>query len=50
MVREKGEVVLINDVSEAEEQDSLLETVFEDGKLIKTTTLQEIRAMVDSQI
>ncbi len=50
VVREEGELVLINDVSEAEEQDSLLETVFEDGKLIKTTTLQEIRAMVDSQI
>lgn len=50
VIRENGELVLINDVSEEEEKDTLLETVFEDGKLIKTTTLQEIRALIDSQI
>ena len=50
VIEQDGELVLINDVSEEEENDSLLKTVFEDGKLIKTTTLEEIRALVDSQI
>ncbi len=50
VIREDGELVLIDDVTEEEEQASLLETVFENGKLVKTTTLQDIRALIDSQI
>ncbi len=46
----QGELVLINDVTETEEEESLLSTVFEDGKLVRETTLQEIRALVDQQI
>ncbi|MGF1769046.1 nicotinate phosphoribosyltransferase [Enterovibrio makurazakiensis] len=48
--RSNGELVLIDDVSESEEKEGLLEVVFEDGKLIKETTLAEIRATIDSQI
>ncbi|BCE00188.1 nicotinate phosphoribosyltransferase [Marinicellulosiphila megalodicopiae] len=45
-----GELVLIDDVSEAQEKEGLLEVVFEDGKLIKETSLREIRAVIDEQI
>ncbi len=39
-----------DDVSEEREKEGLLETVFEDGKMIKTTTLAEIRELVASQL
>ena len=45
-----GELVLIDDVSEKEEKEGLLKTVFENGELVKNTTLEEIRAHIDSQI
>lgn len=48
--RVNGELVVLDNVSEAEEQQGLLETVFEDGRLVKTTTLAEIRALINSQI
>jgi len=50
VIEKNGELVLIDDVTEDDEKDSLLQTVYEDGKMIKTTTLQEIRALIDSQI
>jgi nicotinamide phosphoribosyltransferase len=50
VIKQNGELTLVNDVSEAEEEDSLLKTVFEDGKLVRITTLQEIRSLIDSQI
>jgi len=50
VIEQNCELTLINDVSETDEKDSLLETVFEDGKLLRTTTLQEIRSLIDSQI
>ncbi|CZF82440.1 putative nicotinate phosphoribosyltransferase [Grimontia celer] len=45
-----GELVLFDNVSEAEEAQGLLEVVFEDGKLVKETSLAEIRSVIDSQI
>ncbi len=45
-----GELTLFDDVTEQEETTGLLETVFEDGKLVKETTLKEIRALIDEQI
>jgi nicotinamide phosphoribosyltransferase len=48
--RVNGELVVIDNVSEAEEQQGLLQTVFEDGQLVRTTTLADIRALINSQI
>lgn len=48
--RKDGDLVLFNDVTEAEEQQGLLKTVFEDGKLVYRTTLSEIRSRIDAQI
>lgn len=48
--RVNGELTLFDDVSEQEETEGLLKAVFEDGTLIKETTLAQIRALVDSQI
>ncbi|MCE2597353.1 nicotinate phosphoribosyltransferase [Motilimonas cestriensis] len=48
--RVNGELVVIDNVTEAEEQQGLLQTVFEDGQLVRTTTLAEIRALINSQI
>ena len=45
-----GEMVCFDQVSKEEEETGLLETVFEDGKLIKETTLDEIRTRLDSYI
>ncbi|CAM3752646.1 putative nicotinate phosphoribosyltransferase [Vibrio aerogenes CECT 7868] len=45
-----GELTLFDDVTEAEEQQGLLEVVFENGQLIKETTLAEIRALISEQI
>ncbi|MAX01081.1 MAG: nicotinate phosphoribosyltransferase [Sphingomonas sp.] len=47
---EQGVITAYDDVSEEEEKQGLLETVFEDGKLIKRQTLAEIRARVDKYI
>ncbi len=48
--RVDGELTLFDDVTEAEERQGLLEVVFEDGKLVKETTLAKIRELIDSQI
>ena len=48
--RVNGELTLFDDVTEQEEAQGLLEVVFEDGKIIKETTLSEIRSVIDKQI
>ena len=48
--RVDGELVLTDDVTEAQEKEGLLEVVYEDGKIIKETSLSEIRAVIDAQI
>lgn len=48
--RVNGELTLFDDVTETEEAKGLLEVVFEDGKLIKETTLTEIRNTINKQI
>jgi len=48
--RVNGELTLFDDVTEQEEAQGLLEVVFEDGKIIKETTLSEIRSLIDQQI
>ncbi|WOC26345.1 nicotinate phosphoribosyltransferase [Pseudoalteromonas sp. N1230-9] len=45
-----GELTLFDDVSAHEEKQGLLQTVYEDGKLLKETTLKEIRALIAEQI
>ena len=45
-----GELTLFDNVSEQEEKEGLLDVVFQDGKLIKETTLAEIRALINEQI
>lgn len=49
---EQDELILVSDVTPEQEASdaNLLETVFKDGKLVRTTTLQEIRALVNSQL
>ena len=42
-----GEFVLIQQVTEEQEQQGYLETVFKDGILTKRTTLKEIRAITN---
>lgn len=48
--RVDGELVLTDNVSVEEEKGGLLKTVFENGKLVRETTLSEIRQLVASQI
>jgi len=48
--RVDGELTLFDDVNETQETQGLLEVVFEDGRLIKETSLAEIRKLVDQQI
>ncbi|MDO6462731.1 nicotinate phosphoribosyltransferase [Pseudoalteromonas carrageenovora] len=48
--RVNGELTLFDDVTEQEESKGLLEVVFENGKIIKETTLNEIRTLIDTQI
>jgi len=48
--RVDGELTLFDDVTVNEETEGLLEVVFEDGNLIKETTLNDIRATIDNQI
>ncbi|CAM4429134.1 nicotinate phosphoribosyltransferase [Pseudoalteromonas ostreae] len=48
--RVNGELTLFDDVTEQEEAQGLLEVVFEDGKLVKETTLNEIRECINQQI
>jgi len=48
--RVAGELTLFDDVSPEQETQGLLEVVFEDGKLVKETTLAEIRSVIESQI
>ena len=45
-----GEFTLLDDVTEQEENEGLLEVVFEDGQLVKETTLKQIRELIDEQI
>jgi len=49
MVTKVGNVYrLVDNVSVDQERHGCLETIFEDGRLVKTTTLSEIRKTVDS--
>lgn len=48
--RVNGELTLFDNVSEAEEQQGLLEVVYRDGQLLKKTSLSEIRDCIDEQI
>ena len=50
VTKQDGEFILTDDVTPEQEAGGLLEVVYEDGKLIKETSLKEIRALVDSQI
>ncbi|SHO58870.1 nicotinate phosphoribosyltransferase [Vibrio quintilis] len=45
-----GELTLFDDVTEAEEQQGMLAVVFENGQLLKETTLAEIRTVIREQI
>ena len=45
-----GKLVVRDDVSEAEEAQGLLETVFEDGVLLKETSLSEIRQRIKAEL
>ncbi len=47
---EKGELTAYDDVTEDEEKEGLLDVVFEDGKLIKETTLAEIRGRINEYV
>lgn len=48
--RDNGELKVKDEVSEQEEKEGLLETVFEDGVLTKTTTLAQIRQQILDQL
>lgn len=48
--RVNNELTLFDDVTEQEEAKGLLEVVFENGKIVKETTLSEIRNLIDKQI
>ena len=48
--RVEGVITLFNDVSEAEEATGMLETEFLDGKLVKETSLEQIRALINEQL
>ncbi|WP_438466733.1 nicotinate phosphoribosyltransferase [Marinomonas sp. PE14-40] len=48
--RVEGELTLFDDVTEKEESEGLLEVVFEDGKLVKETTLSQIRDLINTQL
>jgi len=48
--RVNGELTLFDNVTDEEETQGLLEVVFEDGNLIKETTLGQIRAVINEQI
>ena len=48
--RVNGEYVVYDNVSEQQEACGELQVVFEDGKLLKHTTLSEIRARISQQI
>ena len=45
-----GGIIAVDQVSIEEEKTGLLETVFEDGKLVKETSLSEIRKRIDSTL
>lgn len=47
---ENGELVCLHDVTEQEEMGGELKVIFEDGKLVKTTTLAEIRGRFAKEI
>lgn len=46
----EGQLVMTDNCTEEQEKGGLLRTVFEDGKLVRTTTLSEIRDRIASQI
>jgi nicotinamide phosphoribosyltransferase len=48
--RDNGELKVKDEVSEQEEKEGLLKTVFEDGVLTKTTTLAQIRQQILDQL
>jgi nicotinamide phosphoribosyltransferase len=45
-----GLIHQVDDVTIEQEETGLLETIFLDGKMVKTTTLKEIRALIMSQV
>lgn len=45
-----GRIVLDDNVPKQAEQESMLKTVFKDGKLVRETTLAEIRARIEEQL
>lgn len=49
---EQGELTLVSDVTPEQESSdaNLLKTVYKEGKLVRSTTLAEIRALVNSQL
>jgi nicotinamide phosphoribosyltransferase len=48
--RVNDKLILFDDLSEKEESQGLLEVIFEDGKLVKETTLSQIRETINTQI
>jgi len=46
----KRELVLLNDVHEGYERQGMLKTVYEDGDLVRETTLGKIRNKIYEQI
>ena len=50
VLNDRGEYLAIDQVTEAEESEGCLETVFKDGVLYKNYTLSEIRCRVDSTL
>ena len=45
-----GNYVLVDEVSEEEEQKGELKLIYEDGKFVKKTTLEEIRKRIDERL
>ncbi|MFD0799202.1 nicotinate phosphoribosyltransferase [Maribacter chungangensis] len=45
-----GEYVLIDEVTEAEEEKGELKVIFEDGKFTNTTSIEEIRARINNRL
>ena len=45
-----GQQTLFYDVSKEQQAEGVLEVVFHDGKLVKETSLAQIRAIIDAQI
>ncbi|MNY42533.1 putative nicotinate phosphoribosyltransferase [compost metagenome] len=46
VAKQDGEYMLVDDVNSVREASGWLETIFEDGKFVRRTTLDEIRARI----